>query len=255
MLVSPAVCPQLFVLNQRQSPARLWAQCGTSCLRVCVCRCRTEFPQIRGIRMCGHSTVTAGPGLTPGPARPLSCVTLSQPFVSAQDAAGHTSWAGHLSQSPFSSRSLESLVPAHLEGSPVVLVPGWTQVWCLGRGLWCCHVPPCVLQQETQMAACPRLVTRRCLWAGLRLPLWLISNPRGDFRPCRHPVPMNFLPMSSVSLTVPPDPVRRLSVLCFLLSVTVTGFSHPVHYSVAVHRCHHFDALVVPFGHLRCLCP
>lgn len=39
-------------------------------------------------------------------------------------------------------------------------------------------------------------------------PPWLINNPWGDFRLCQHLVPVNFLPVGSVSLAVLPDPVR-----------------------------------------------
>lgn len=56
------------------------------------------------------------------------------------------------------------------------------------------------------------LVTLIVLVGGVCLfPSWLISYPWGDFRPCQHPVPVNFLLVGSVSLTILPNPVRWLA--------------------------------------------
>lgn len=50
-----------------------------------------------------------------------------------------------------------------------------------------------------------------CWRAGRLSPPWLISYPGGDFRPCQHPVPVNFLLVGSGSLTILPNPGRWLA--------------------------------------------
>lgn len=142
---------------------------------------------------------------------------------------------------------------AHVEGEAILWIvppvrvpsefPGGTRV-AFGGAQQCPPSSPALGQEAESLTPLGSMTLISPMGGACLSPPWLISNPQGDFGPCQHPVPMNFLPVGPVSLEILPDPVRWLSVcsvssLCPAVHVPV---SNPVPHSVAVRSCHHFDA-------------